>query len=141
MILPSKKKLTAIDGENHVALKVGDDVTAIAGTEVTIQCLASGVPDPKVTWYYNGQVCPEKHLSSYGYGISFHNKAILSSAGGNYTCVARNAFGSVSVTSSLHVIGRFKSFVHICKFSICKFSNKPKFARELNQIERATNFA
>mgnify|MGYP002804025618 FL=1 len=104
IILSSKKKLTAIDGENHVALKAGDDVTAIAGTEVTIQCLASGVPDPKVTWYYNGQVCPEKHLSSYGYGISFHNKAILSSASGNYTCVASNAFGSVSVTSSLHVI-------------------------------------
>jgi hypothetical protein len=111
MILSSKKKLTAIDGENHVALKAGDDVTAIAGTEVTIQCLASGVPDPEVTWYYNGEVCPKSYLSFYGYGVSFHNKAILSSDSGNYTCVASNAFGSVSVTSSLHVIGRFMMFV------------------------------
>ncbi len=106
MILSSKKKLTAIHGENQVILKVGDDATTIAGTEVTIQCLASGVPDPKVTWYHNGRVCPENHLSSYGYGISFHSKAIKHSESGNYTCVASSAFGSVSMTSSLHIIGR-----------------------------------
>ena len=105
MIVSSRKKLSAIHGENQVALKVGGDITTIAGTEIIIQCRASGVPDPTVTWYHNGQVCPESHLSSYGYAISFHDRAIEPNASGNYTCVASSAFGSVSVTSSVEVIG------------------------------------
>ena len=106
-IQPSNKKHRAIHGENQVVLKAGDAVTTIAGTEVTIQCLASGIPEPTVTWYHNGQVCAERDLSLYGYGVSFYNSAIQPSESGNYTCVANSSFGSASATSYVHVISKF----------------------------------
>ena len=105
-IQPSNKNHRAINGENQVFLRAGDAVTTIAGTEVTIQCLPSGIPEPTVTWYHNGQVCPEADLNSYGHAVSFYDSAIQSSRSGNYTCVARSPFGSATATSSVHVISK-----------------------------------
>lgn len=110
-IISRGKKLTAIHGENQVRLKAGDDVTTIAGTGVIIRCVANGTPDPKITWYHNSRLCPTRHLSSYSHGVvSFHRAAIQASDKGNYTCVAQNEFGNVSMTSYVDVIGKWAIF-------------------------------
>ncbi|XP_028398984.1 hemicentin-2-like [Dendronephthya gigantea] len=112
-IVSFRKKLTAIHGENQVRLRAGDDITTIAGTEVVIRCLASGTPDPKIIWYHNDRLCPTKHLKSYDEGVvSFHREAIQASDGGNYTCIAHNEFGSISMTSYVNVIDPVMPYIN-----------------------------
>ena len=105
VIIPSKQEILATNGENHVFVRVGDNLTTIAGTAIDIHCPASGSPKPNIIWYYNDRICQNLLPNSPSEESYFYQKAILRSASGNYTCVAKNAFGMASATSNINAIG------------------------------------
>ena len=100
------KAIESMD-QNPIAMTVGNNVTALTKTSVTIQCNASGIPPPVVTWTKDGQ-----KISS-GDKYSIHDNGSLfirepdESGAAQYTCTAENDFGKVSASSSVQIVGKF----------------------------------
>ena len=89
-----------------LTLTIGDNVTALVNTSITIQCLTSGVPKPSVTWTKDGQ----ELLSGGRYRIQDDNSLIISDASeednARYTCTADSAAGEDSSTSMVKIAGK-----------------------------------
>ncbi|KAI1290168.1 Hemicentin-2 [Halotydeus destructor] len=62
------------------------DVTAGAGQDISIECSASGLPSPSITWYTLNQ--SQTKMSSTGDNLKFDG--ISATAAGLYECVASN---------------------------------------------------
>lgn len=90
--------------------------TVQPGVSVSLRCVASGNPPPRLSWLLDGG-----HLITQGgymFG-SFHDPAsgdvishlnisnVLVEHGGLYSCVARNNLGLIQHTAALNVYGIF----------------------------------
>jgi hemicentin len=84
-------------------LTIGDSLTAIVGSTVTIQCNATGNPPPQVQWFKSGA------LISSAFSIKASNNtlriyAAMWSDTGEYECLAVNAAGSDKKTSFIKFV-------------------------------------
>ena len=89
-----------------ITMTIGDNVTALTNTSITIQCPASGVPTPTVTWTKDGQ-----EISSGGrYTVQDDGSLLISEAdeddNARYTCTADSVAGKDSASSTVNVIGK-----------------------------------
>ncbi|VDN11827.1 unnamed protein product [Dibothriocephalus latus] len=80
------------------------------GTQVRLECPATGSPPPVITWYYNGSpVLPYTAPSHYTFDAD--NKLLYFITGqkdaGEYRCVAHSEAGNISKTYELEVISKF----------------------------------
>ena len=90
-----------------VTLTIGDNVTALANTSITIQCPTSGVPTPTVTWTKDGQEIP----SGDRYTVQDDGSLLISEAdeedNAQYTCTADSVAGKESASSTVKVVGKY----------------------------------
>ena len=79
-------------------------VTATIGEEVVLNCSASSVPDPMYSWLF-----PDSCSSCSNINSKF--KSVLNftaTNSGEYTCVAENELGNLSVTFHVTVISKYR---------------------------------
>ena len=90
---------------------IGKKISALTGSDISINCTVNGWPRPDVSWYYNGQLLSVKEDSRFsveekeGASVLTVDDAEVSDSG-NYTCNATNAAGSVDKTSEIDVVGK-----------------------------------
>ena len=98
-------KILEAQDRNPITLTIGDNVTALTNTGITIKCPTSGIPRPTVTWKKDGQ----KITSGGRYKIQDDGSLTISEAkeqdDGQYTCTADSAAGEDSVSSTVQVKG------------------------------------
>ena len=99
------KTIKSQDG-SPITLTIGDNVTALTNTSITIQCPTSGVPTPTVTWAKDDQ----EILSGGRYTIQDDGSLLISEANeednARYTCTADSVAGKDSASSTVEVIGK-----------------------------------
>ena len=89
-----------------ITLSIGDDVTALTNTSITIQCPTSGVPTPTVTWTKNGE-----QVSNDGrYTVQDDGSLLITGTNeedsARYTCIADSIIGKDSASSKLQIVGK-----------------------------------
>ena len=100
---------TALEAKDRspISLSIGDNVTALTNTSITIQCPTSGVPTPTVKWTKDGQEIP----SGGKYKVQNDGSLVISVAdendSGQYTCTADSVAGMDSVSSTVQVKGLY----------------------------------
>ena len=89
-----------------ITLTIGDNVTALTNTSITIQCPTSGVPTPSVMWTKDGQDI----FSGGRYTVQDDNSLLINGAdiedAARYTCNADSVTGTDSVSSTVQVVGK-----------------------------------
>ena len=92
-----------------LTLTIGDNVTALVNTSITIKCPTSGVPKPTVTWTKDGQ----ELLSGGRYRLQDDGSLVISDANeednAQYTCTADSVAGKDSVASIVQVESKSSS--------------------------------
>ena len=87
-------------------MTIGDNVTALTNTSITIQCPTNGVPTPTVTWARNGQEIP----SEGRYTIQGDSSLLIGDADeedtSRFTCTADSVAGKDSASSTVQFIGK-----------------------------------
>ena len=90
-----------------ISLSIGDDVTALTNTNITIQCPASGVPTPTVTWTKDGDQVP----GDGRYAVQDDDSLLISEAveedSARYTCIADSVIGKDSASSKVQIVGKW----------------------------------
>ena len=77
-------------------------VTATIGEEVVLNCSAWSVPDPVYSWSFPNSCSSCPNISS-----KFKSALIFTATNsGEYTCVAENGFGNLSMTFHVIVISK-----------------------------------
>lgn len=80
------------------------DGHAPIGTAAYFQCLVRGSPRPTVSWYKDGKLVQGSRFSAEESGIGFHNlfiTGLVTSDGGEYSCVATNNSGMARSSARL----------------------------------------
>jgi len=92
--------------QSPITLTIGDNVTALTNTSITIQCPTSGVPTPTVTWTKDGQGIP----SGGRYTVQDDGSLVIGEAdeedSARYTCTADSVAGKDSASSTVKVNGK-----------------------------------
>ena len=109
-----KKPMIAVSGTGRVIpvgdgspviMDVGDNVTAVSNTTITIRCPISGVPTPTVTWLKDNVPIVEEAFS-----ITSDYRLVLNGleAGhiAKYTCIAQSEFGTDETSSVVQILGK-----------------------------------
>ena len=77
---------------------------------MTLECAFDGLPEPKVTWFKEGQelkASPSYRFMFNGSRASLVVKRSGDSDSGTYTCTAKNSAGEVHTRSKVTVIGEY----------------------------------
>ena len=111
---PSKPKVNVsaipktIEAQNQspITLTIGDNLTALTNTSITIQCPTSGVPTPTVTWTKDGQ----ELINNGRYTVQDDGSLLITEADeedtARFTCTADSVAGKDSASSTVQVFGR-----------------------------------
>ena len=106
MTVPSRPSVTDARDGNPVRIRVGDNVTALSNTSITIECPNSGIPIPTVTWTKEG----EEIVSDEKFTIEADGSLVINGAGvdddGRYTCIANSSAGRDSASSTVQIVGK-----------------------------------
>ena len=109
MKIPDKPKTTEAQDRSPIIMNIGDNVTALTNTNITIQCHASGVPTPTVTWSKDGQ----KIFSGGKYTVQDDGSLLISETDkedtARYTCTATSVTGKDSASSVVQVVGKLST--------------------------------
>ena len=104
--IPDQPKTIESIDQSPITMTTGDNVTALTNTSVTIQCHASGVPPPTVTWTKDGQ----KITSGDRYTVQEDGSLLIreseKSHTARYTCTAESAAGEDSASSTVQIVGK-----------------------------------
>lgn len=88
-------------------MTIGDNVTALTNTNITIECPTSGVPTPTVTWTKDGQ----ELSSDSGFTVQDDGSLVISEADkeddARYTCTADSVGGKDSGSSTVRIVGKY----------------------------------
>ena len=106
MELPlTPRVINALDG-NPVNIRVGDNVTALSNTSITIECPNSGIPKPTVTWTKEGV----EVVSDEKFTIEADGSLVINGVDGKdnarFTCTANSSAGRDRASSTLQIIGK-----------------------------------
>ena len=93
-----------VSGSPELIAEQNEEVTVSAGEEVTLNCTVSASPDPVYSWSFPDSCssCPNTSNDSV---VIFTAEDITDS--GEYTCVAENSHGNLSVTFYVIVISKY----------------------------------
>ncbi|KAM4722858.1 hemicentin-1 [Rhinophrynus dorsalis] len=81
------------------------EISVLMHKSTTLQCIASGIPSPHITWLKDGLPfnVAKGNIKMESFGRGLHFKKILLEDAGKYTCVATNAAGETEQTTWLNV--------------------------------------
>ena len=84
-----------VSGSPELIAEQNEEVTVTVGEEVILNCTVSALPDPVYSWSFPDSCssCPNTSNDSV---LIFTAEDITDS--GEYTCVAENKYGNLSVT-------------------------------------------
>ena len=88
-----------------VIMNIGDNVTAVSNTTITIRCPVRGVPTPSVTWTKNAVPINAKEKLFVDGSTLVIVGANLQDRG-KYTCKVENHFGKVDMSSLINIAGK-----------------------------------
>lgn len=97
------------DIRDLISITTGAVVTIPRGVAVRIKCIATGVPQPKITWYRRGENHKERSLLVSNENLkilkdnSLSIKHTLVVDAAFYTCVATNIAGHDEGTTHLNI--------------------------------------
>ena len=104
--ISEQQKTIEAQDRSPVTLFIGDNVTALTNTSITIQCPTSGVPTPTVTWTKDG----EQITSDGRYTVQDDGSLLIKEADEQdsvrYTCSARGVAGKDSASSTVNIVGK-----------------------------------
>ena len=118
-IQTSTGKTELLDSLDPLSVTIGKDVTVLTSVDVTIRCLATGVPEPIVTWMKHGLIVRSSDRM-------FSNNSMLILTRGQvsdsavYTCIANNLKGETSANTNVTFIGEFL----LIEISFSEFAQK-----------------
>ena len=87
-----------MENREPVSIRVGQTLSVLSGTNVSIDCSVSGVPKPEITWSRDGRVLVKESL------LIIDN--VTSEDTGVYLCKAFNLEGEVAASSMVNVTGK-----------------------------------
>lgn len=94
-------------GNRPLFLEQPSDKEVSEGEEVTFECTISGLPDPDVTWYFNGRELYESRRRTMkrkgGQKYILTLREVVPENAGVYTCKAVNRAGDASCAVELSV--------------------------------------
>ena len=101
-------KPTTIEAQDRspITMTIGDNVTALTNTSITIQCPTSGVPTPTVTWTKD-----DNEITDGGrYAVQDDGSLLINEADekdtAQYTCTADSVAGKDSASSMVQIVGK-----------------------------------
>ena len=104
--IPDTPKTIEAQDRNPITLTIGDNVTALTNTSITIQCPTSGVPTPTVTWTKDTQEITNEDR----YTVQDDGSLLISEAdeedSARYTCTADSVTGKDSSSSTVQIVGK-----------------------------------
>ena len=116
--IPAKPKMIEAQDRSPITMTIGDNVTALTNTSVTIQCHTSGVPAPTVTWTKDGHEISDdgKYTVQADDSLLINNANVEDSA--RYMCTADSPVGQDSASSTVQIVGKYS------KNTPCQPANK-----------------
>ena len=104
--IPGTPKTIEAQDQSPITLFIGDNLTALTNTSITIQCPTNGVPTPTVTWTKGN-----REITNDGsYTVRDDGSLLISEAdvedSARYTCTADSVTGKDSASSTVHIIGK-----------------------------------
>jgi ribosomal protein L33 len=80
-------------------MTIGATITAVKQSNITLKCVADGLPAPKITWQKNGVVLQQQN------GRRYTIEKAKKTDTGTYQCTAYNLAGSRSALSLIKIQG------------------------------------
>ena len=115
VITPETTTTIEAKDRSPINMTIGDNLTALTNTSITIQCPTSGVPTPTVTWTKDG----EEILNDGRYTVQDDGSLSISEAleedSAEYTCIADSVTGKDSALSTVKIAGEI--FLCLCCLS------------------------
>lgn len=91
-------------------LQEPEDVTAMKGEDIVLDCDVSGDPSPTILWHREDGTLPHGRTSIQNGKLSIQD--VTPKDEGVYVCEAQNTVGTISVSATLSVHGK----LHTTKF-------------------------
>lgn len=105
----SRVAVRSLDNREPVSIRIGQALSILSGTKVSIECHVSGVPEPDVTWSRQ-----DSNMDADGRVFVKGSVLIITNATkadtGVYLCKAVNPAGEVVASSMLNITS--KSVLH-----------------------------
>lgn len=98
-IFPASEE-TELHRRLSVNITIGEKLTVLDKSNVTIECLAEGIPPPSLSWSNDG-----KKVENSGRNF-LHLRSVSKEDSGRYTCSADNFLGSDRQSAILTVRGK-----------------------------------
>ena len=110
--ISAKPKTIEAQDRSPITLTIGDNVTALTNTSITIQCPTSGVPTPTVTWTKDGKEIPDggRYIEAGDNSLLISNANLEDNA--RYTCTADSIAGQDSASSEVRIVGTCATMIH-----------------------------
>ena len=101
--IPGKPTTIEAQDRNSITLNIGNNLTVLTRTSITIQCPTSGAPIPSVTWTKDDQSIP----SGGRYTTISDGSLLIASSreddSAKYTCIAINVAGEDRASSTVTI--------------------------------------
>ncbi|KAJ0171775.1 hypothetical protein K1T71_012538 [Dendrolimus kikuchii] len=103
---PESKRVTNTPSQRVVAgvASLSGEITVAVRNSLLLECRSVGSPPPRTVWYHNQNIITHHPRFTRNRDDSLLIKSIDQSLSGNYTCLAKNLYGSDSVMYSVKVL-------------------------------------
>ncbi|XP_052751034.1 cell adhesion molecule Dscam2-like [Galleria mellonella] len=103
---PETKHVSNTPSQRVVAgvASLGGEVTVAVRNSLLLECKSVGSPPPRTVWYHNQNIITHHPRFTRNRDDSLLIKSIDQSLSGNYTCLAKNLYGSDSVVYAVKVL-------------------------------------
>jgi len=108
-ITTAGRKLSLLTGLTNSTTYFGDNVIILQGSELSIKCPTEGIPEPTVSFFYNGKLLRSGGRLTVDVRQQFIRiKDLKLLDTGTFTCVAKNIRGEDRENTVLEVLGMNK---------------------------------